>query len=508
MKKPKDYAVEDLLNKSEKLVEGLGEVDWIDGVIPEKVEEKIIEDIQAEEMEALQQQLDLETEGYVEIKISEDEMIATADFVPPLDSWKPDELKYIKELLNSKGIIYGIDWDAIKKALFKCNTERVHVTDVIIARGKKPINEIPEHLIVEEKLIKEKPVLDSKALRIDYKELSPFVFVKKGEVLAKLVPKKEGVMGSSVYGKAIPYKIADIHQIKPGKNTHRQKDYVVAARSGRFRVQDDFFWVNEVLEVQKNVDYSTGHINFSGDVIIHGRIEDGFKVNCGGSLVCEKTLNASEVTCKKDLLITLGIIGRKKGTAKVGGIVSAKFLENCYLEAKGSIFIEVGIMNSVVYTLDLVQLGEKGIIVGGKIYAQNGITATQVGTATGARTEIYCGIDYLVQKKLEWIRDMNLELTFKLRQIEGRIAAGGQADKKLLEIQEKTKKAIHKLDAAAKSLIPKLDKNEDAKVIVKGSISPDSYINICNTPYIVHRKMAGVSFRLNRIEGAIVSEKI
>jgi len=508
MEKKKDYAIQDLLNESKGLLDGLGEVDWIDSVIPEEVEEKIRNDIQAEEIQTLQQPAELETEGRVDIKVSESEMTVTANFVPPLDSWKPDELTYVKELLNSKGIIYGIDSEAIKKAAFKCNSERVHVTDVIVAQGKKPIDEIPEHLEVEEELIEKQPSLDSKSLQVDYKEFSHFVVVGKGQVLARFFPKKAGVMGSSVYGRAIPYKTAEIHQIQPGDNTLRKKDLIVAACSGRFGLETDFFSVNEVLEIDKNVDYSTGHIDFPGDVIIRGEIEDGFKVNCGGALVCDKTLNASEVICKKDLLIGFGIIGRKKGTTKVGGIVRAKFLENCYLEAKGSIFIEVSIMNSVVSTLDRVQLGEKGLIVGGKVYAQNGISTTQIGTATGARTEIYCGIDYLIQKKLEWIRSTNLELAVKLRQIERKIAAGIQADKEFLEIPQKIRNAIRKLDATAKSLLPKLDKNDDAEIVVKGSISPFSHIEICNIPYEVPREMNGVRFRLDKSIGAVVAEKI
>ncbi len=203
------------------------------------------------------------------------------------------------------------------------NEEMVQVTGKIVARSKKPINEIPEHLVIKEKLIEEKSGIEPESLRVDYKELSSFVMVKKGDVLAKLIPKKEGVLGSTVRGEAITYKKAEIRKVKPLKNVIREGDSVVAGCDGIFKYDSPNFWVNEVLVIQKDVDYRTGHIKFPGDIVIYGEIMDGFKVNCRGTLFCKKTLDASEVVCKDDLVVDRGIIGRKKGTVKAGGRIRA-----------------------------------------------------------------------------------------------------------------------------------------------------------------------------------------
>ena len=87
-------------------------------------------------------------------------------------------------------------------------------------------------------------------------------------------------------------------------------------------------------------------------------------------------------------------------------------------EAKGSIVIKTGIMNSLIYTLNQVDLDDNGIIAGSTIYAQNGVITKQIGTAGGPRTEIFCGNDYMVQQKLEWIRDTNIDHALKLKRIE------------------------------------------------------------------------------------------
>ena len=111
--------------------------------------------------------------------------------------------------------------------------------------------------------------------------------------------------------------------VKPLKNTIWEGGSVVAGCEGMFKYDSPNFWVNEVLVIQKDVDYRTGHIKFPGDIVIFGEIKDGFKVNCGGTLFCKKTLDASEVVCKDDLVVDRGIIGRKKGTVKAGGRIRA-----------------------------------------------------------------------------------------------------------------------------------------------------------------------------------------
>jgi uncharacterized protein (DUF342 family) len=256
------------------------------------------------------------------------------------------------------------------------------------------------------------------------------------------------------------------------------------------------------------VDYSTGHIDFPGDVIINGEIKDGFRVRAGGSIYCKKTMDASEVVCAGDLLANWGVIGKKKGSVKAGGSVHTRFIENCYVEAKGAICVEVGIMNSTVYSLDTIELGMKGVIVGGTVHGQNKVVATQIGSTMGPRTEIYLGIDYTVKQKLEWLREKNIELAFKLKQVKRKVQSAQNGKKRLLEIQEKLQDALHKMNEATRSLLFQLDKNEEAIVEVRGTVFPGAYIEICHVPYVVSRKIEQVSFRLDKAKGKVLVEHL
>ena len=507
-KKKRDYAVEDFLSDSSKLLDEIGDADGFINDLPTETAEAVSAEIRKKSLESIEKAVDLQTNGYAEILISEDEMQAVANFFPPSEGMEPFKTDDVAELISDSQIGQGVDWDVIGEALFKCNTEFEPVTDVVIACGSEPIDEIPEHLEIEKELLRKETDRDRDKTRVDFKRISPFVLVKKGDALAHVIRTKLGEMGFTVTGRSLPYKKVKIVQLLPGKNTQAEGDAVVSSCDGRFGHDDQGFWVNEVLEISRDVDYSTGHIDFPGDVIIRGEIQDGFKVHAGGSLYCARTMDASEVVCKKDVIVRQGIIGKREGVLKTEGKVEAKFIENCCVEAKGPLSIEVGMINSSVHTLDRVDLGHKGVITGGKIYAQNGVTATQLGSQSGTKTEIYCGIDYSVEQKLEWIRDKNIELAMKLNRVKEEIKQSPSENKELVELRDKLQAAIHKLNEAVSALIHHLDRNEEVEVIVRGNVFPGVYVEICHVSYIVNRKLNRVRFRLDKAKGKIVVESL
>jgi uncharacterized protein (DUF342 family) len=353
------------------------------------------------------------------------------------------------------------------------------------------VDQMPPHFVVTDALLELKRKEDSPTGRIDFRELSPYIIVRKSDVLAVRVPSRAGVSGQTVRGAAIAYSNARAPVLDPGQNTLIHGDLAVAICDGRFRLMADTFWIDEVLEV-------AGNIDFPGDVRIGGEIRDGFTVSAGGSLVCMESIDASRISCKGDLITNQGIIGRKHAFIKVGGIIRARFVEGCYLEAKDSIHVRTSIMNSVIRTLNRVEMGHNGIIVGGIVYAQNGVRAAQIGTDRGPRAEIHCGIDHTVEQKLTWIRDRNIALATKLKEVEGKM--------KLSDLRVKIKRAIHQLNESARDLVQSLDRNENAEVSIRETVFPGTYIEICHLSYIVSKQMKCVTFKLDKENGRIVAE--
>jgi uncharacterized protein (DUF342 family) len=170
--------------------------------------------------------------------------------------------------------------------------------------------------------------------------------------------------------------------------------------------------------------------------------------------------------------------------------------------------VEVGILNSTVFSGDQIETGRKGVIAGGSVTAQNGVHATQLGTRMGPRTELYCGTDFVTEQKLEWIRNKNMELAFKLKQVQNRLQKSPENQEKLLDVQRRIKEAIHKLNEAAQSLLFQLDRNEEAEIVVSGYVYPGVYVEICHVSFVVGRMLKAVKFRLDKEKGKVLADPL
>ena len=192
---------------------------------------------------------------------------------------------------------------------------------------------------------------------------------------------------------------------------------------------------------------------------------------------------------------------------RVGGTLRAKFIESCHVEAAGPILVANGILNAQVHTLDRLETGLRGLVVGGRLTAANGIAVEQLGSPSGQRTEVCCGIDYSVQARLEWIRDRNQALAARLREVRARQGTAGASRQRLEDLEARLRAAIGQLNEAARKLVLTVDANEAATLEIRGSVYPGCYLEICHVPYPVSREMKRVRFRLDRVTGKILGER-
>ena len=501
-----DRSLDSLIRASEDLIRDLGVVEPATATGSEFAD-RVAREI--EQQAAVPQETfdELSADGSVEITVSKDEMLVMAGFQPPTGSGKPLLLETVRQAVEGARITAGVDWEGIKGCLLTCNEERTDIRDMVIARGKRPVDEVPPFLVLSSRLVSSEKKEEPAGARVDFKELSLFTLVTKGEELAVLMPKQDGEMGTTVRGSAAAFGKQRNPYPRPGKNTGWDNGRVIAQCAGRFQLSPDSFWVDEVLDIVGDIDLRVGNIDFPGDVVIRGEIRDGFVVKAGKSILCRGCIGAARVECGGDLVTGQGIVGKEKAQIRVGGAVEAKFLEGCVLDAGGPVRIRTSIMNCTIHTRDRVEMGDRGIIIGGIIKAQNGVDAVQIGTERGPRTEIHSGIDFRVERKLVWIRDRNIALAFKLRDIESKMKSGGKAREVLAPLREKIKAAIHQLNESCRALVLDLDMNDAALVSVRGDVYPGAYIEICHVSYFITRPRRFLSFRLDKATGKVVETK-
>jgi len=178
MVKDKEYIIEDLMKSVEQQLKEIHAED-LHADFPVDTGKKVQDEIISKERESL----DIDTRpafnGFVELRVSDNDMVATADFYPPSEGGKVIEEDDVRDRLEVLDIVCGVDWDTIRGMIDQCNSQRIRINDIVIARGEDPVDEIPRHLVIEEHL-REKPVTKEEGISVDYREVVSYVHVKKG----------------------------------------------------------------------------------------------------------------------------------------------------------------------------------------------------------------------------------------------------------------------------------------------------------------------------------------
>jgi uncharacterized protein (DUF342 family) len=443
-----------------------------------------------------------EIPAFHEIEILETGMDVVANFYPPVGGGAPLRIEAVYESLSEAGVVHGVLHSSIQSAVLELNTERHVQEGLIIARGTSPIDPVPEHWELISSLLERQSQLDAEALSLDPKDHSPFVMVKKGDLLAVQISALSGAGGRDVFGHEIPFKNARSSLYRPGQNVLVDGASCRAVCDGCFRCQNSVFQVDNVLVV-RGVDYRTGHIDFDGDVVIQGEIARGFRIQARGSIFSSQVIDASEVVSGADVVTTRGIIGQDGAVVRAEGRVRAKFLENIVLRAVGSIEVRASCLNSVLQTLDKVVMGEKSLLMGGRVLAQNGIEAFQIGTERGAFAELCCGMNYQALEKVVEARDQVMALIKKLKEIDRQKRLHPSMRTILDQAYAKVRDEVTRLNTVSKQWVGQIDRREEAEIVIRGTIFPGNSVEICHQSTVVSRPLSKVRFYLDKKRGVI-----
>ncbi len=165
----------------------------------------------------------------------------------------------------------------------------------------------------------------------------------------------------------------------------------MATQSGHLEYANEGFQVRPVLEINSDVDYSTGNIDFPGDVHIHGDVRENFEVRAKGNIVVDGIVEAATIVAGGDLLISRGVVGDERALLRSKGNLRVKFLENCKVYAKASVYAD-SIITSQVYSDETICVTSgRGSIIGGELSAARMIQAKLLGARSGRETHLTLG---------------------------------------------------------------------------------------------------------------------
>ncbi|NLB17226.1 MAG: DUF342 domain-containing protein [Syntrophomonadaceae bacterium] len=431
-------------------------------------------------------------DGYVKVFVSDDVMEAYVTVYGPKNQGRAVALQDLLQALKDAKVTEGIKQKGLNEAIRNENWGK----PVLVAKGTPPIDGIDGRL--EYKALpsdeKGKPV-EGQDGKVDFRSLNLFRNVSKGDLLVVRIPPVEGKEGVTVLGKVSKPRVGRNFLLPRGKNTvgNEEQTHLYAAIDGHVTVVEGKLTVSPVLNVPESVDFSTGNIDFVGDVNIRGSICSGFTVRADGDIEVNGIIEGATVIASGNIMVKSGITGGNKCLIKAGGSVYARFIENSQVEAGDDVRITEAILQSNIRANNSIRVeGRKAVIVGGVLQAGEEISARVIGSPLSSHTILEVGIN---PKLREEQKEINHNFSEKKKAFDS-IAQYLQAyqksgitpdkisDKKrvvlagLLEDYKGLKKQLESMQERKKEIEEELNRMQRGRIKVMDVIYPGVQISI------------------------------
>lgn len=433
-------------------------------------------------------------EERISVSLSEDRLTAYM-YIHDWDEENEVTAEQLEQLLTKKGIVFGVLNDVLKDAA--AHPQKYVGVRLEVARGIEPVPGSDGSLRYlfdtdRESEIRPKQMEDG---TVNFREIRRLNNVLKGQPIVERVPPSPGIPGTAVTGEPIEPIKGKEARVKLGKNVvaDPESQVIYAAIDGLVTfTESDKINVFPVYEVNGDVDFHVGNIDFVGNVVIRGNVLPGFRVKAAGDIRVIGGVEAAELEANGSIEITNGILGQGKGLVKAGKNVRSSFMLEANVEAAGDVIVSQSIMHSHIRAgKNVVCTGNKGLIVGGVIQAGEKVTAVTVGNTTSTPTAIEVGVLPELRNELNQLRERlkevksGAEKTEKALQLLDQAAAAGQLsrDKLAMRIRlNSTRKAAEEEIAQIQQRIMEIEKaledTSKAEVSILSHVYPGTRITI------------------------------
>ena len=325
----------------------------------------------------------------VDIEITDNFTIVTARFYPEVEGGKKLTKDEILWLLNKRGVKAGIKEDVIEQFLL----ERQYCTPYVVARAELPVEGTDAKIeyFFNTDLTKRPKMFEDGS--VDFHQLDNLSKVEKDQVLAILTPAVHGKPGTDVLGRPIQPRKVNVVFLKQSKNARLSPDglQLISNVNGHAVLADKQVFVSDTYEIPGNVDVATGDVEYTGNVVIAGNVNSGYKVHADGDVIVEGIVEGAEITAGGQIVLKRGIQGMNKGVLAAGTNIVAKFIESAQVKAGGFIQTESIMHSKVTAGSEITVSGKKGFITGGIIRAGKSVEAKTAGSVMGTQTIIEVG---------------------------------------------------------------------------------------------------------------------
>lgn len=418
-------------------------------------------------------------EDMLELRITKDQLTAYLLFKPSTSDFSMTKIELL-EFIKKNGVDFGLQ-DNVIDSFIQSPLQYVG-EEFVIAKGVEPIQGEDSYLeMVYQQSKSKKPKVNEDG-SVDFYNITEISNVEKGQLLAKKIPPTEGTTGRTVTNTVLTTKNGRNFPIKAGKNIviDGESQAVYSLISGQVSLTENGkINVFPVYEVNGDLDFEIGNIDFIGNVVIRGSVPSGFKINAGGDIRITGGVEGVELQAGGSIHIQSGITAQHKGFVKAGQDINTSFIVNGVVHAQENINVSQSIMHSQITAGGNIECGgTKGLIVGGILQAGNSLLCRTIGNSMTTPTVIEVGSNPKLSNRLKEIQLETNELASTLIKTEQALQVLDQQtrqfgklspDKKELQIKlENSKLQIEKKQKEIKS--EKIEIEEELKEEIKSCI--------------------------------------
>lgn len=320
---------------------------------------------------------------------SRDQMHAWILVYPPVGGGREVDRPMLNRVLRESEVVFGMD-ESLLAGLPQ--SPRKYFQLYYAAAGKKAEPGKDGYVVENFSRENQRKIEMDEDNHVDHTELHMVRNVEEGEVICQIVPPVPGVPGKTVTGRTLTPKEGKKAKAPMGRNTKLSKNgtELVASKTGNLEFDGRNFRVMPLLDIPNNVDYSTGNLNFLGDIHIHGDVLNGFTVKAMGNVVVDGVVEASTIIAGGSLTVGKGIKGDGQAVIQACEGIYAKYLESSDVCTQSDLRADC-IINCNIYSDGVVKATSgRGVIVGGSIRAST-VKANIIGSRSECLTEIVLG---------------------------------------------------------------------------------------------------------------------
>ncbi|MBD5128931.1 MAG: DUF342 domain-containing protein [Ruminococcaceae bacterium] len=347
----------------------------------------------------------------VDVSVNPNHTAAFMSFSRPENGGMDITVDKVMAALDEKNVSYGILKGDIELAV----EQKRYEENICVAKWDMPQDGVDGTIKYFYNIETHAAPVENEHGIVDYKNLGVVRNITAGTPIAAITLPTEGEPGKDITGRVVMQKKGVPVKVNVGKGTSLINDgkEIIAAVDGNLVYKNGAFQIDETLVINGDVDVSSGNIDFIGSVTVKGSVFEGFRVTSKRDININGSANGAELSADGNINVKIGIINSEvecKGDVKLG------FCENSKVRAEGNVESASFVGGEVFADKKIIASG-KGVIMGGKYTALDGIEASVIGSEKYAKTIITLGNNAVLSEERDKLEKLNAELEDKAEQL-------------------------------------------------------------------------------------------